>query len=370
VRRGLINADVEALRINGEMAVVGLAYSFNVRPYSQVDKTSVHVFSRRNGRWIEDQVLESDAGYDVDDSFGQHQNLAIDGDTIVIGDRRNDVVYIYVQQDGVWTMQAKLTGEASDTSFGMPVGIRGDRVAIGASSSWDTTDQIRIFRRSGSAWHLEASPMVTTLDEPNIEVSDFGASFAFDDGTDRLGVLFRVYYPDRDVVREYGAVFQNVGGAWTQQGRHFEPPQPTGLKFGWSKCSSMSEGIFAFDVTWSDGGGDDGGDTRVYFFEYSQSQNEWVSTGDVISGLLAVNDMAMQGRRLVLAAYKNGSNGVLSSTYIYARAHDETWQLTGTLSEDAQSPIAVSGDRIAARRYRASVPSACVYSRRLPRELV
>jgi hypothetical protein len=329
------------------------------------------VFSRKNRKWTEDQAIEFDVGDDISNTFGNWGTVAIDGDTVVIGDDSENystgAVYIYVLQDGVWTMQAKLTGEAGYYDFGIEVSIRGDRLAIMTWRTSDDTGQVNIFKRIGSAWELEARPMLPTFNDPNLRVSS--SSFSFDDATDRLVVLFNVYGLNQDVSAVYAVVFQNNEGAWTQQGQRFRPPQPADRVFDSKGYSLMSEGAVVLYTSWYDKPSYPSSylHGKLSTFEYSQSQDQWMWTGDVISGLAYVKDMTMEGRRLVLDAYKEGESDLDSSVYIYTQALNKTWQLTETLPPYASYPVAVSGNRIAATLTDASVPSACVYSRPLRR---
>jgi hypothetical protein len=349
------------------VAVVGLSYGFDE---DWTRKTSVHLFSRKNGKWTEDQVLKSAVRGDVGDSFGEDGAIAIDGDTIVIGDEiDNDdaagAAYVYVLKDGNWTMQAKLTGTPDDDHYGRVVRIRGDRVAVG---TWtDGPERVDVFKRNGENWELEARLTAPTFNDPNLSVRDVGSSFAFDDASNRIVVLFTVQDSDQDISTTYGVVFQNDGGTWTQQGQHFSPPQPYNRVYSTSTYSLMSQGTVVLDLSWYDNASSIFYELhgKVSTLELNQSQNQWMWTGDVVSDIKSVNDMAMEGRRIAL--YSDSEWG--ESNDIYTRALDKTWELSESLPM-TRVPVAVSGNRIAATLADAFSPSACVYSRPLRRGLL
>jgi hypothetical protein len=364
----IVDISISELSIDGETAVVALNYYFYADGLlnNWTSKNSVHVFSRKNEKWIENQVLESDIGDDVWDNFG-YESLAIDSETIVIGEESYNgyagAVNVYVIKDGVWTKQAKLTGEEGKYSLGYRVSLRGDRVASGTSGS-----QVEIFKRSGNAWELEARLKAPTFNDPKISLVSFGSSFGFDDSADRLLVEVYVYDSNRYEYFKYWVVFQSNEGVWTQQGHPFAPPIPPGSIYGNSHNAVMSDGTVILDMTWLNETSHDGYG-KVYTFAYSQSQDQWIVTGDDISGLEYVLDMAMEGRRLVLDLMKEDYS--MKAAEIYTRALNGTWQLTEALP-GASYPLAVSGDRIAARNlyWSGTTPAACVYYRPLRRQLV
>jgi hypothetical protein len=356
--------EVRSVDLDGQVAVVGLRFPFKVDGYPEnaTEKTSVHVFSPKDGKWIENQVIQSDVGDDIGDSFGDRDSLAIHGDTIIIGDPRENelagAAYIFALQEGVWTVQAKFSGEAEER-YGTTVAIRGERVAIGNWIS-DGIGRVDIFKRSGAAWELEAHPMAPTFDEPNLDVKSFGDLFAFDDATDRLLVRFTVYDSDHGVSTDYAVVFQNSEGAWTQQGQHFGTPQAHSAATGDSFIHglSMSEGAVALQSEWFDD--DSHVHSTVDTFEYSQSEDQWMSTDNALPVFHHIYGMAMKRRRLVLYAKKEGGE---TSTDIYAQTLNGSWQLIEALPREAVYPFALSGDRIVTERQFSFLPSACVYSR-------
>jgi len=123
--------------------------------------------------------------------------VAVDGDTMVVGARHDSVtigvdsiyyagaVYVYVLEDGVWILQARL--RASDAQayalFGSSVDIHGETLIVGAvgNDSIDENDEdapdmgaVYVFTRNGGQWTQD-----TKIEpEDGIEGDNFGNAVA------------------------------------------------------------------------------------------------------------------------------------------------------------------------------------------------
>ena len=102
---------------------------------------TLYVFVDRGTGWKQEQKIGS--ARDADEKIaadGIANNLAIDGNTIVVGvslkgDKSNGAAFVYVRDGGKWTKQAKLTpsdGVKGD-AFGWSADISGDLIIVGAS---------------------------------------------------------------------------------------------------------------------------------------------------------------------------------------------------------------------------------------------
>lgn len=105
--------------------------------------------------------------------------VAMDGDTLVVGARHDSItrgvdrvyyagaVYVYVLDDNIWKLQARLGASDADVYglFGSSVDIDGDTLVVGAVGN-DSSDEngndasdmgaVYVFRRSGGQWDQEA----------------------------------------------------------------------------------------------------------------------------------------------------------------------------------------------------------------------
>lgn len=114
---------------------------------------------------FEQQLLAGDPGEGA--WFGE--NLAIDGDTVVVGARHEDLdpvdtdywdngaVYVYVRDQGVWTLQQKITSDIVEwsLSFGCSVDISGDTLTIGAYYFNGYQGFAEVWVRTADVWSFQ-----------------------------------------------------------------------------------------------------------------------------------------------------------------------------------------------------------------------
>ncbi|MEZ4444564.1 MAG: hypothetical protein R3B72_36155 [Polyangiaceae bacterium] len=160
---GLDGADGDnfawSLAFDGVTLVAGVPFSDG----PSVDAGSAMVFRRSGSQWTGPTKLLPPTSYN-DDQFGFA--VAVDGDTLVVGESRRDVAgtssgaahVFHRDGGGAWSHQAMLaprSGAALDY-FGQGVAIRGDLVAGGAPGVDGLTDvnlgAAYLFERSSSTW--------------------------------------------------------------------------------------------------------------------------------------------------------------------------------------------------------------------------
>jgi uncharacterized protein (TIGR03437 family) len=149
----------DAVAISGDTIVIGADRVNGARG-------AAYVFTRSGGAWSQRQKLAGDAtGFQ--NEFGV--SVAIDGDTIVIGARGDDIgavanqgsAYVFVRSNGNWIRQQKLLagdGSANDI-FGDAVAISGETIVVGARGDdiGGNSDQgsAYVFTRSAATWSLQ-----------------------------------------------------------------------------------------------------------------------------------------------------------------------------------------------------------------------
>ena len=102
-------------------------------------------------------------------------SVAASGQTVIVGAPFINAAYVFVQSNGAWVQQAKLTVSDSGPSdmFGNSVAIDGDTAVIGANFN-NTTGAAYVFTRSNQSWALQQK-----LTASNGHANDFyGSSVA------------------------------------------------------------------------------------------------------------------------------------------------------------------------------------------------
>jgi hypothetical protein len=166
----------------------------------------VHVLVRNGASWAEQQQLQAPAG-----SKGFGRSVSVSGDTIVVGDDRDNdyhgAAYVFVRSGTTWTLEERLA-PSDGHGFGTSVSVDGDTLVVGANGAGSYDDcldapachpgVVHIFLRRGSKW-TEQTPFPT----PNGNVADqFGSAVSlsgrgvlvgnFDEGTSSRAYVLRL----------------------------------------------------------------------------------------------------------------------------------------------------------------------------------
>ncbi|MEZ5347390.1 MAG: FG-GAP repeat protein [Pyrinomonadaceae bacterium] len=126
---------------------------------------AIYIFSDDGTGWKkEHKILSATDADEKATGNGTSNNVAIDGNTLVVGgsnksEKSNGAVYVYVRANGKWTRQAKLTpsnGTKGDL-FGWSADISGDKIVIGEHfRSNQNRGSVYLFERkmtdAGSVW--------------------------------------------------------------------------------------------------------------------------------------------------------------------------------------------------------------------------
>lgn len=153
------------------------------------------------------------------------QNIAISGDTVVVGrpwddsDYRAGVVRVYVRSGAGWILQETLTADPSEPSggLGLAVAIDGDTLVVGApggpGAPAGTVASAYVFVRTGTTWTQQAR---LTNNRP-LHASHFGSEVSISQDT----VVVGDYADDQteSVSDDTGAAFVFVrrDGLWSLQ---------------------------------------------------------------------------------------------------------------------------------------------------------
>jgi hypothetical protein len=204
--------------ISGNTAVIGSPLS---DMNGKADQGAVYVYINDNGGWSQQAKITINDG-NTNSQFGYA--LGIDGDTIVIGERGADpsdkgAAYVFVLVNGNWLQQAKLVGNdtISGDRFGEAVAISGNTVVVGAvlhdtaGSPNVNKGAAYIFTRAGATWAQQAKLTASTPQDFDF----FGSDVAIDGNT----VLIAAPESSGDVRLGSAYVFTRTGNIWAQQAK-------------------------------------------------------------------------------------------------------------------------------------------------------
>ncbi|WP_428265881.1 FG-GAP repeat protein [Haliangium sp.] len=144
---------------DGTVAVIG---SPGRDSSAALNSGAAYVFRRNGGVWsLEAELTPTDPHVGLE--FSTHA-VAVDGDTVVVGDYGNETLYdndgaayVYTHDGASWSLQAKLTAADLEhiASFGWAVDIQGNRLAVSAKNVTGSTlrsGAVYLFEREGTTW--------------------------------------------------------------------------------------------------------------------------------------------------------------------------------------------------------------------------
>ncbi|MGX9727739.1 MAG: FG-GAP repeat protein [Candidatus Electronema sp. VV] len=302
----------------------------------------------------------------TDDLFGY--NVAVDGDTAVIGAHGDDdkgeasgSAYVFVRAaDGTWSQQAKLTAAdgAVYDSFGWSVSVSGDTAVIGA---WQDDDKGDI---SGSAYVFVRAADGTWSQQAKLTAADgvsndwFGWSVSVSGDTAVIGAWQN---DDKGDISGAAYVFVRAAdGTWSQQAKL---TADDGAAEDWFGISVAVSGDTAVIGAYGD---DDKGNASGSAYVFVRAMNgTWSQQAKLIAADGAAEDwfgssVAVSGDTAVIGAVGDDDKGDASGlAYVFVRAADGSWsqeaKLTaadGAAEDGFGSSVAVSGDMAVIGAYR------------------
>ena len=176
------------------------------------------VFIRNGEAWTWEQELEPPI--DQPASTYGHQ-VAIDGNVAVIGQRTSlqwKRLFVFTKDAGTWTRSAALEQEGTDQEFGFgaDVAVRGDTIVIGADGRLGTGDDapgfIQIHERDGDDWPVAAQLLTGSAAQP-------GTSDGYGRSVSISGNKVAVGAPGARSVY----IVKRQGSSWVEQTRIHRP---------------------------------------------------------------------------------------------------------------------------------------------------
>ena len=319
------NDSFKNVAIDGDTMVVGAPADDTLGGNSG----AVFVHMRSGGTWVQQQKLTADdtaAG----DLFGW--SVSISGDTIAIGAWADDDLgtqsgsaYVFTRVGGEWTQSQKLT--ASDGTvgahFGKTVSIRGDYIAVG--SPWHDA----LASNSGAGYVFHRLDDVWSEQQkllPSVAEIDsyFGDAVSIDDDTIVVGA------DDNDFGDDSGAayVFTRTGTLWTEQQRLILNSGQLRDYFG----SSVS--VFGDTLVVGAQRQDDAAFDAGSAYVYTRSGNEWTLAQSLNAGPggphsdIFGTSVAIRGDVLVVGApWDDDTETNAGAVFVYARVDGSDWDL-------------------------------------------
>lgn len=243
--------------IDGDTIVVG-AENEDGEGNSKGNSGAAYVFVRSGESWTEEVILRpSDAA--SGDWFGG--DVAISGDTIVVGAYRENQAFVFTRNGQTWTEQQILTGSNTESgdSFGRDVTIDGDTIVVGAffegsdaagiDGPQDNNNRVAsgaayVFTRNAGTWsqqaYLKASDPVTD--------DLFGGTLSLSGNTLAVGV----YHKNQERGAAY--IFVRDGSIWSQQ--DYLEASNMGFQDDFGAALSLSGDLLVVGAAREDGEGD------------------------------------------------------------------------------------------------------------------
>ena len=318
--------------------------------------------------WFQqDQVFAFD---EATPQGGAHLGLsvAVDGDTMVVGARREDLmgglvdagaVYVFGRDDNgtpldkaddSWQQRQKLTAPDATASdyFGWSVSVSGDTVVVGSRHDDDDgpdSGSAYVFSREGGAWNQQAK-----LTASDAAADDwFGSSVSVSGDT----VVVGSYLDDDDGNASGSAyVFAFEGGAWNQQTKLTAADAAAGDYFGFSV--SVSGDTMVVGSALDDDDGPDSGSAYVFSREGGAwSQQAKLTASDAAADDWFGSSVSVSGDTVVVGSYLDDDDGNASgSAYVFTLDGGAWNQQTKLTADDAAAgdyfgfSVSVSGDTV------------------------
>jgi hypothetical protein len=337
--------------ISGNTAIFGASYVTNS---SLNDAGAAFVFTRSGTTWSQQQKLTpSDAG--DGDHFGQ--DVAIDGNTVVVGSPGEDVgypsyysvgaIYVYTRSGTTWSQQAKKVPSDPQQygNFGKKVAIDSGTIVVGATNYGDNSGQgaVYIFTGSGSSWSQQQKLVASDASAYDY----FGQDVDIDGDTLVVGA----YNEDSEASNAGAAyVYTRSGTTWTLEQKLTASDGQADDNFGWSVAIDGDNLIVG--AWYEDSEGSNAGAAYVFTRSgttWTQQQKLTASDGaanDNFGNTVAI-DVSTAPATVVVGATGAGSG--VGAAYVFTR-NGTTWtqkaKLTSSSADHFGSAVGIDDDVI------------------------
>jgi|694.fasta_scaffold33346_7 hypothetical protein len=198
----------------GSVAVDGntLVVSIDANLGSPAWLGRLYVYTWTGAAWAFEIELSPPAGY----NFGG--GLALDGDYLLTTGSDNTTqnnmgwtTFVFTRSGSAW-IRSELTvpgrSASAEDLFGLAVSISGDTACVGAPAPSPSPGAVYMFRRTGSTWAVEGSPLVPV----NTAGARIGSNCSVDGNTVAIGVERLIVSGQGNTGRTY--IYQRTGTTW------------------------------------------------------------------------------------------------------------------------------------------------------------
>lgn len=173
-----------AMAVSGDTLVVGATNGRERTP------GAAYVFVRRDGQWQQQAKLAGDAG-----GVAFAEEIAIGGDTIAVTERMPGAsmdaptprrVHVFTRSGAAWSLAQTLAPAIASSNYGRSVAVEGDTIVVGDGGHYVISELVnigaRVYVRDGATW-VERASLLPTGTTPSWK---YGAAVAIDG--DRIAV--------------------------------------------------------------------------------------------------------------------------------------------------------------------------------------
>ena len=304
----------------------------------------------------------------ANDYFGN--SVAVDGDTMVVGTHRDDdngpssgSAYVFIRQSGTWNQAAKLTASdgAAQDRFGYSVAVHGDTIVVGARKDDDNGAQsgsAYVFTKPATGWATTSTADKLTASDGAAD-DEFGLSVAVHGDTIVVGAMY-----DEDNGSNSGSayVFTKPANGWATTSSFaakLTASDGAANDYFGQRVDVHGDTIVVGALHDEDNGNDSG---SAYVF--TKPANGWITTSTAAK-LTAFDGaaydyfgspVAIHGDTIVVGAYGDDDKGTVSgSAYVFTKPANG-WGTTSTAAKLTASDgaaydefglsVAVHGDTI------------------------
>ena len=333
--------------LDGDTGIVG-AYS----------GAGAYVYTRSGTTWSQQQKLEGDDNTDAAAQFGG--TVAMSGDTVVVGAERDIIsstrvgqVYVFTRSGTTWSLQQKLTHPTDSTAeqrYGAGVAIDEDTLAVCTYGVDDYTGEVHVYTRSGTTWSLQQT--IQASDRATYDKFGLFQGLAIDGDTLVAGAKGE----DTGGAQAGAAyVFTRSGTTWTEQQKIQASDKDASDQFGTSVAidgDTVIVGANTEDTSATDAG-------SCYIFTRSGTtwtQQQKIQASDASSSANFGYSVTIKGDSAAVGAFQRGPSN-RGAVYAYTRSGTTWSQSKQVLASDTGdddyfgTSVSMSGDTILVGAY-------------------